>query len=150
MVSSRSSFSWAAGQGKLCMRGWSEQSTQRWRTLIKRWEASGTENPPHQKKKNWMEVDLLSVVSDFSVGHPASWVGIFRGAFLSRSFSILSSAIGFLWLWWGGGSSVPGSALGTHRLLLPTVFQGFWLGVPLIFPKSTLSSHVLCWLPFLI
>jgi hypothetical protein len=33
--------------------------------------------------------------------------------------------------------------------LLPMVFLGFWLGVPLIFPESALSSHVLCWLPSL-
>jgi hypothetical protein len=33
--------------------------------------------------------------------------------------------------------------------MLPIVFQGFWLGVPLIFSKSTLSFHVLSWLPSL-
>ena len=41
-----------------------------------------------------------------------------------------------------GGSLRPGLLP-----LLPIVFQGFWLRVPLILPESALFSHVLCWLP---
>jgi hypothetical protein len=89
----------------------------------------------------WSQIFLFSTIQ-------ASWVGIFRGAFISLSSSLLYSAIDFLW-YCLGDPSVPGSAIGSYRLLLPIVFQGFWLGVPLIFPESTLSSHVLCWLPSL-
>jgi hypothetical protein len=111
-------------------------------------ETRGIWDRGHLPPESWMGVGLSSMVSDFPVHHPASWVGIFRGTFISLSSSLLCSAIGFLWFWLGD-PSVPGSAIGSHRLLLPMVFQGFWLGVPLIFPESAHPSHVLFWLPSL-
>jgi hypothetical protein len=81
-----------------------------------------------------MGVDLRSVVSDFPDIHPASLVGIFRGALISLSSSLLWSAIGFVWFWLGD-PSVLSSAIGFHRLLLPMVFQRFLLGVSTHLPR---------------
>jgi hypothetical protein len=145
MVSRRASVCWAAGSRKTLWRGWSERGPQRWRTFIQGREASGTEGicpPPPQDR---MRVGLRSVISDFPVFHPAPRVGIFRGAFLPPSSSLPCSALGSPGLWLGiPPSQVPPLA---HILFLPIVFQGFCMGVPLIFQEFILSSHVLCWLP---
>jgi hypothetical protein len=90
-------------------------------------ETRGIWDREYLPPESLMGVGLRSVVSDFPVLHPESGVGIFRGAFISLSSSLLCSAIGFLWFWLGD-PSVPGSAIGCHRLSHPIVFQGFWLG----------------------
>jgi hypothetical protein len=74
--------------------------------------------------------------------HPASWVGVFRGAFLSLSSFLLCSAIGILWFCMGGGGpSVPSSALGSHRLwiphFLPRVLTGSSAHLPRFNPVLT-------------
>ena len=92
-----------------------------------------------------MEVILHCIVSDFPVLQPAFWVGIFQDAFHPLSSSLPCSTIASLRLRLGI-PAFPGSALGSHRLSLPFVFQMFWLGVPLTFQGFTPGSCGLCWL----
>jgi hypothetical protein len=42
-------------------------------------------------------VGLRSVVSDFPVLHPASWVGIFRSAFIALPLVFYGSGINAIW-----------------------------------------------------
>jgi hypothetical protein len=140
MVSSRPSVSWTAGSRKTVGGDGVSNALNAGELSYRDERHLGPRTSPAQKLDG---VGLHSVVSDFPLLHPASWVGILRGAFISLSSSQLCSVIGFLWFWLGD-PSVPGSALSSHRLLLPIVFQGFWLGVTLIFSEFTLSSHILC------
>jgi hypothetical protein len=144
MASSMSFVSCAVGSGKtvggdgvneiLDTGVGSSKSAIQWRTLIRRRETSPTEGI------SLMEMGLRWVVSDFPVLHPASWVGIFHGAFLPPSSSLSCSTLDSLRLWLEI-PSFPGSALGSHRLSRPFVFHVFWLGgsvhLPRIHPRLT-------------
>ena len=109
------------GQGKLCRRGWGEQNIQRWRTLIQRRDASGTEDIS-RTKAGW--------------GKPA-----YRGLRISCSPSGILGRDILMCLFSLSSSLLCSTKL---RLLLPIAFQRLWLGVQLIFPESILSFHVLC------
>jgi hypothetical protein len=58
------------GQGKLCRRGWSEQSTQSWRTLIQRREAYGIEDISRLKADWGWTCVAWSQIFLFSTRHP--------------------------------------------------------------------------------
>jgi hypothetical protein len=104
----------------------------------------GLWNRRYPPPKDWMRVVLRSVASYFPILHPASWVGIFRGAFLLLSSSVPRFTLGSPGLW-VRDPSISGSALGAKDVCFPSSSRGS-AHLPRV---HSLSSHVLYWLPSL-
>jgi hypothetical protein len=102
MVSCRSSVSWAAGSRKTLGGDGVSKALNAGEPSYRDERHLGPRISPVRKLDGG---GLRSVVSDFPVFYPASWVGIFCSAFISLSSSQLCSAIYFLWFLFGDTSS---------------------------------------------